>query len=323
MDIIRTLSVLGFLSASLFGQLTIDGQWKPVEPTLQPTVEVVAPFGLELDTTDADIVTWTWDRGVTVWKTSENRLEVNCPKGVYRITWLKRTINFQEGRIDRETGDFVFRVGTASVPDKPDQPDEPDKPTDPVPVPGFSELQELANVAVRKTNDVATAKKIGSFYTSWAASASASRPISTLRYEVRRGLGDVLVEREGDADWETHWRIPASALLSKYTDGAEYIKAIAACGAAFNSSQSQSYKSLENRGTLYFYTSSNPTINCPYCIKWKNEELENFVRAGIKVVERVTSGTVPSFRYVAPDGRQSKTMTGYLPYTTFQKMLEK
>lgn len=322
MDVIKTLSVLGFLSTSLFGQLTIDGQWKPVEPVLQPTIEVVSPFGLELAVGDNDIVTWTWDKGLNVWKTKENRLDITCPNGTYRVNWLKRTINFQDGRIDRESGDLVFRVGESSTP--PTTPEDPptSPPTDPVPSPEFKELQELAVKAVQQTGDKDTANKIGNFYLQWAASASPSRPISTLKHEVRRGLGDVLVVRDGDADWEQAWRIPASAILEKYPQPKDYIKAIEASGKALRFASTQNRTLLLNRGTIYFYTSSNPTISCSYCVKWKNQEMSKFIKAGYKVIERVTDGAVPAFKYITPDGRQSKTMTGYLPYTTFQNMLK-
>lgn len=324
MDVIRSLSVVAFLSASLFGQLTIDGQWKPVEPILQPTVEVVSPFGLELQVGDNDIVTWTWDKGLNVWKTKENRLDITCPNGTYKVQWLKRTINFQDGRIDRESGDLVFRVGEASAPPTQPVPEDPptQPPTDPAPAPEFKELEDLARQAIEQTKDQSTARKIGEFYTRWAASANASRPINTLKYEVRRGLGDVLVIRDGDADWEKAWRIPASAILSKYPNPSDYIKAIKAAGIAFTDSSNTVNIRSSNRGTLYFYTTSNPNVNCPYCVKWKNEEWAKFTRAGYKVVERITDGAVPAFRYVTPNGRESKTMTGYLPYTTFQNMLK-
>lgn len=321
MDMIKVLATIVLYSTSLFSaDLVIDGQHKPITPQLQPTVDIVSPFGLELASDPEDIVTWTWSKGLSVWKTKENRLEIEAPKGVYRVDYLIRTINFSEGRIDRQTGQLVFSVsgGTTQPPPGNDPPDEvPDTPTDPLPDNDFKKFTDLAKEAVAKIKDKKTAGELGKFYTDWASSADKNKSIEILRWEVRRGVGNILLARTGDADWETDWRKPASDLLKTLTNPEDYIKAIYAAGVGLSSGANAI---LATPPRLYFYSSSDPNFVCLPCEQWKQNELRKFQAAGVQVYKRTTATeAVPQFVYVSPSGRRFSYM-GYLAYDKFKKL---
>ncbi len=322
MDLITIRNSLVFLlvlisSLEAVG-VKIDGKWSNIKPSKQPTVEIESPFGLELPVTDESFVTWTWERNLTVWKPKESRIEIEGAKGVYTVGWTIRTINFTEGRMDKEEGQLTFRIGKEV--DKPSEP-KPEPPEEPSK--GFEDLVALAKKAVQINGDKATAKKLGEFYLEWSKKALPNIPLQNLIASVRKGVGNVMFERVGDANWEDTWRIPSTNLLKKHNTSEKYIAAIKACGEAFlDIGQLRAVRiSTPSRKvvppTLIVYKSAN----CSLCVQWDREVKPKIKALGITIISKTTTGNAPRFTYISRNGKMFPTFVGYLPYDQFRSKL--
>ena len=294
--------------------VTIDGQWAPIEPTPQPTKLIESPFALELDAGPDQFVTWTWDQGLSVWKSQENRLEVEAPAGVYRVGWTVRRINFEAGRIDTESGSLIFKTATGE-PGKPDDPGEP--PADPGI--GDKRITDLAKAAIRETRDNQTALALGKFYVEWSASADKTASKEALRDSLRRGTGGVLLRRSGDADWESAWRVPLSAILNGAT-AAEYVGLVGFAGRQLIAAGSQSIQRVEKTQpkTVTMFTRAG----CEPCQRWKRDVKPIFERSGflVREVTAPAGAVIPYFR-IEYQG-ESYTHEGFLEVSKFNRMLE-